>query len=488
LLCLVLSNLTFAQQTADSLQAKIDNISLPELPDSVKSNWQRVDSVRNDFNLKADSLKDNYQQSVGVIDKQTGELRHEIDSLNNLKIPSNKLTRKLDSLSQVRQKVEGDFNGKVNQLKSKTIGKLDKIEMTPEMKGPVGEFTQKIKDFSVTNNEFVKIPALKVPGYSLPKIDGLGNLLSTDKITGLGNLPKIETPLGNVGDVTKQVEGLGGDVKNISKGNLNEIREIPKAAEAQAGKIGGVDELQKQSGIADGYKQKLATLNDTDAMKKDGLGLAKKEAVNHFAGKEKELQAAMDKLSKYKSKYSSVSSLKNLPKRPPNAMKGKPFIERVVPGVFLQFQLKNAWLFDVNPYAAYKFSGRFTPGIGWNQRFVYDNKASNWFSQSRIYGPRAFLDFKIGKGFLLHLEQEAMNTYVPLKFHQNTDLGKREWVWSTMIGMKKTYKIYKNLKGTVLVQYNLTNHYFKTPYLDRLNSRMGFEYNLKKRIRDKKAE
>jgi hypothetical protein len=481
ILFLLLANIALAQQSIDSLQTKIDNIALPELPDSLRVNWQSVESIRNDFNSKADSLTNSYRQSVGVIDRQTGKMQHQIDSLNSLKVPNNSVTHKLDSLNQTRQKIEADFSEKVGQLKSKTIGKLDKIEMTPEMKGPVGEFTQKINGFSVANNGLVKIPALQVPGYSLPKIDGLGNLPSTDKIAGLGNLPKIQTPLGNVSDVTKQVEGLGSDIKNISQGNLSEVKDIPKAAEAQVGKIAGVDELQKQSGIADGYKQRLGTLNDAGAMKQQGMDLAKKEAVNHFAGKEKELKTAMDKMSKYKSKYSSVSSVKNLPKRPPNAMKGKPFIERVVPGVFLQFQLKNAWLFDLNPYAGYKLSGRFIPGIGWNQRFVYDNKASVWFSRSRIYGPRVFIDFKVGKGFLLHLEQEAMNTYVPSRFHKNTDLGKREWVWSTMIGMKKTYKIYKNLKGTVLIQYNLTNHYFKTPYLDKLNSRMGFEYVLKTR-------
>jgi hypothetical protein len=493
LLSLTMSNATVAQLSVDSLQAKIDDIRLPELTDSVKTNWQRVDSVRKDFNLKADSLRNSYQRSIDVIDAQTGKIRHEIDSLNNLKLPSNKLIHKLDSLSQLHQKVEKDFNGKVDQLKSKTIGNLDKIEMTPEMKGPVEEFTQKINGFGVTNNDFVKIPSLQLPGYSIPKIDELGNLPSTDKITGLANLPsankitglgnirKTDAPLGNIGDVTKQVEGLGSDVKNVSQGNLNEVKEIPKAAEAQVAKMAGVDELQKQSGIVDGYKQKLATMNDADAIKQQGMDMVQKEAMNHFAGKEKELQAAMDKMSKYKSKYNSVSSLKDLPKRPPNVMKGKPFIERVVPGVFLQFQLKNSWLFDVNPYTGYKLSGRFIPGIGWNQRFVYDNKAATWFSRSRIYGPRAFIDFKVGKGFLIHFEQEAMNTYVPSRFHQNTDLGKREWVWSTMVGMKKIYKIYKNLNGTVLIQYNLTNQYFKTPYLDKLNSRMGFEYVLKRK-------
>jgi hypothetical protein len=301
-----------------------------------------------------------------------------------------------------------------------------------------------------------------------------------DGLKGLGDLPKVETPLGNLGDVTKQAEGLGSDIKNISQGNLNEVKAVPDAIEQQAGKLPGVDELQKQTDIANGYKDQLSGLNNPDAMKQQGADMAKKEAINHFAGKEEQLKAAMDKMSAYKQKYSSVKSIKDLPKRPPNAMKGKPFIERIVPGLYLQLQVKNDWLIDVNPYLSYKLTGRFVPGLGWNQRFNINRSNSKApVSRTQIYGPRAFLDFRLGKGFIAHLEQEAMNTYVPTPLKGSADDGSREWVWSTMMGLKKQYKIYKNLNGTVLIQYNLTNHYFKTPYLDRLNSRMGFEYNLR---------
>ena len=73
-----------------------------------------------------------------------------------------------------------------------------------------------------------------------------------------------------------------------------------------------------------------------------------------------------------------------------------------------------------------------------------------------------------------------MNTFVPSTLLGNIDSGQREWVWSFMTGLKKEYKIYKNLKGTALVQYNWFNRYYKAPYVDRLNSRIGFEYTIKK--------
>lgn len=38
----------------------------------------------------------------------------------------------------------------------------------------------------------------------------------------------------------------------------------------------------------------------------------------------------------------------------------------------------------------------------------------------------------------------------------------------------------QDLKGTGLIQYNLFNRYYEAPYVDRLNSRIGFEYEIKK--------
>ena len=74
-----------------------------------------------------------------------------------------------------------------------------------------------------------------------------------------------------------------------------------------------------------------------------------------------------------------------------------------------------------------------------------------------------------------------MNTFVPSVLGGNPEIGYREWVWGMMTGLKKDYKIYRNLRGTVLIQYNIFNREYKAPYVDRLNSRIGFEYVLKKK-------
>lgn len=491
-----------------SQKFSVDSISQKLLlsPDTLLPALQKIDSIRHSFNLEADSLQSKYQKTISKIDAQSKRLTTAIDSLQQLKMPASKHTRTLDSLNALRYTTVSKLTSKLDSLKSKTIGKLNALDLPPEYKEPLQQITGKVNAIGLNTGK-ITLPDLKIPGYSLPKMDGLGNL--TDKagdITNIdpGNLPDIKTPTGDLGSVSEQVQGyqdnikslapdeLGEvttqgqtyqeDIRNISQGNLQDVEKLPETLESQASKIDGMDELQKQSGIIDAHKGQLDELKDSGKAREKAVAIAKKAAVDHFAGKQEQLKAAMEKISKYKQKYSSVSSIKDLPKRPPNPMKGKPIIERLVPGLYFQYQRKNAYLLDVNPYVGYKLSGRFTAGLGWNQRYAYDKNSRSFLSRSKIYGPRGYVDFKLGKGFIAHMEGESMNTFVPSTFLGNPDTGRKEWVWSFMTGIKKEYKIYKNLKGTALIQYNLFNRYYKAPYVDRLNSRIGFEYVLRKKV------
>jgi hypothetical protein len=476
-LLILLSFGAFAQEKTierDSLA------KLPQLPDSLKSQWHQVDSIRNNFNADALEIHGEYENTVNSIDRETAAVNTTIDSLNNLKLPTSHLTKKLDTLNAKRTEATSTVNSKLASLKSKTVGKLDKIELTPEMQGPVSELKGKMNAANITDKTGVTIPPMEVSGYSIPKMEN-GSLKG---LTGIGD---VQTPIGDLGNVTDQMQGVGDDIKKVASGDVKDLENL-STVEQQVEKIDGIKELQDQAGVADEYKEQLGDLGNSAALKEQAMETVQKQAINHFAGKEQVLQAAMDKLDKYKKQYTDVPSIADLPKHPPNAMKGKPFIERLVPGVYFQYQRKDAYLLDVNAYASYKISGRFTAGLGWNQRFVYNQSSNLNDSYYRIFGPRAFFDTRIGKGFVAHLETELMNTFVPSKLVASSDAGRYDWVSSTMLGLKKQYKIYKNLQGTVLIQYNLYNPYFKAPYVDRLNSRIGFEYLLKKKAKDVKKE
>jgi hypothetical protein len=472
---------TLDKYSIDSLQSK-----LPQLPDSLARPYYKVDSIRQAFNTKVDSIQQEYKDALARIDAREAHLKHKVDSLTTLRLPSNKYVGKLDSLNQARLQTTQKFNSKLTDLKSKTTGKLQSLDLPPQYQEPINNLTKNVDGLSL-NGDLMKVPAAQIPGFTMPKVDGVGDLTSkVGEVANIGrlkNLPKVETPIGNLGEITQQAKGLSEDAKNISEEKLNEVKNIDKTIEQQVSKMDGVSELQKQSGVVDGYKGQLDKMNDQEAVKKQAIEKVKEVAIDHFAGKEEQLKAAMQKMSKYKEKYSSVSSIHDLPKRPLNAMKGKPLIERFVPGFYFQYQQKNYNLFDVNPYVGYRISGRITSGLGWNQRYAYDRKAHDWNSKSRIFGPRSYVDVRLGKGFIAHVETEVMNSFVPSTILLRTGEGRREWVWSTMTGLKKEYKIYKNLMGTVLIQYNLFNRKYKAPYVDRLNSRIGFEYRLKKKIK-----
>ncbi len=227
-------------------------------------------------------------------------------------------------------------------------------------------------------------------------------------------------------------------------------------------------------------------VKDPKSLKEEALKQAPKIAFNHFAGKEAVLQQAMQKLEKLKSKYSEFNSIKDIPKHKPNAMKGKPLIERLTPGITLQLQRKGDVLVDYNPYIGYRFYEHFSAGLGWNERFSI-GKRVHLSLNDRIYGPRVFADFKIGKGFSVRTDIEKMNTYVPAltATGYSTDKEYRAWVWSAFIGLKKEYKFTKRIKGNAQFLYNLYDDHNNSPYAEKLAVRMGFEWQMKKKIKAK---
>ncbi len=212
-------------------------------------------------------------------------------------------------------------------------------------------------------------------------------------------------------------------------------------------------------------------------------------AVNHFAGKEQQLQEAMDKMSKLKRKYSSLNSLSEIPKKRPNEMHGSRSSNGYVPGVALQFAGKGDEVFmDVNPYAGYRFNGRLTAGLGWNHRVIFDTE-NYWFKRSAtVYGPRAFAEFKIGAGFSPRVEFEMMNALIPAPVLKiNSEVKYWQWVPGAFIGLKKEYRFYRNVRGTGMIMFRLFNPEHKSPYVDVLNVRVGFEFPMKKKVKQKMA-
>lgn len=448
----------------------------------------KIDSIESAFYGQSDSLKQQFKLKLSGIDAFSKKLQHQKDSLGALNLPTEKYTRKIDSLNQKRTAAVIELNQKVDKLKSNTVGKLNGLDLGPELNGSVSAATNNVDKFKLPAKD-MNIPGLDMADNPMKNFDAkAGNLNESRRLGDVANLGKIEgiqmpNELSQATDITKQAGQYTDDLKNISTGNLGDVKKL----ETKAADVSGLNEITGQTKVLDGYKDQFGQLQDPSAMKEQAVQKVQEVAIDHFAGKEEVLQKAMDQVAKYKEKYSSLQSLEDAKKRRPNAMRGKPIRERLLPGVGFQVHRKNDLLVDFNPHLGYRFSGRFTSGMGWNQRWAYDQKKDRFHPRNRIFGPRAYAELDLFKGFFPRFEIEAMNAFIPTTFSSSvTDKGNREWIWSVFFGLKKSYRFLKKVNGTTSVMFNLYNPTRKSPYADVVNVRFGFECPIKKKQKTKR--
>lgn len=457
---------------------------------------QKIDSIENNFRSQTDSIQNVYHKKLSILELSNSKFQQKIDSLKSFNLPTEKYSHKLDSVTKLQQKTIAKAEQKIDSLKAKTTDKLKSLDLPPELQSKISDATKNINGFNLPVKG-LSIPSTNIPGLpnsGLGNIGNIGNVQSPiGNIASTGNLPGVGNELKGVTGEMKDVTNVTGevgkyekDLQNVAKGNLNEVKEAPKALESKAGELSGMNNLTGQTKALDQYKDDLKQLQDPAKGKDQLLQKGKQEAMNHFAGKEQVLQQAMDKVSKYKQKYSSLQSIQDIPKRRPNEMRGKPFRERLIPGIAFQIQRKgNDLLIDLNPYAGYRFTGRFTAGMGWNQRVAYNSKSNDFTSKARVFGPRMYAEYNLFKGFSPRVELEVINTFVPkaLLSPMASDVGNRQWVWTAFAGMKKDYRFLKKVKGTTMIMFNLYDPLHKSPYADVLNVRFGFEFPQKKKVR-----
>lgn len=491
LLAILLALFAFHVSSAqiDTLNTVVKTDSLKKLirTDSLPPVGQRLDSIQNNFQSRADSVNRAYQNTAGKIQSLRDSYQHKADSLTKLNLPAGKYTGKVDSLNNELVSARQKATGKISSLKQEATGKINALPLTPDLQARAAQLTSNINGANLSSLSAPGMPSL--PGGLNGGLPQLPNVPNAD----LPGVPGADVPgLNGVGDVTKNIEGVSSVTKEIESvqqagGQITQaaqdVKQVDKLAESQAGKVAEVKALQDQAG-----NLPANPLGSEKEAKEQLVSQARKVAVDHFAGKQEQLKQAMDKMSKYKQKYQSVQSIKDLPKRPPNAMKGKPFYERLVPGLSLQAQHQSKdWQADFYLSAGYRISGRITAGLGWNQRWGYDFGSGKFEPGTRIFGPRAYGEFKLKKGFVLRGETEFMNAYVPPVYATSPqDNGRREWVWGVLTGIKKEYTFIGNVRGNVQLLYNLYDPHSKSPYGDRLIARMGFEYTIKKKPKDNK--
>ncbi len=473
---IILSHTSFAQLDSLKRALPLDTLSLLT---------NKLDSIESSARGRIDSVTQYYQQATGKIEGLSSRYQQKIDSLGKLKLPTDKYSKKLDSLNNLMAETTHKVEEKIQSIKQKATEKLNAIPLPPELQPKVTELTSSL--------DKIQMPAL---GSEIKSPIDLGNLnTSLDQVIPSTDLKGIsgELPsLGSVSDVTKDIGSVSDLTQGVSEkaGTLQQgasqitqaggqVNQLDQLAESQAMKLDGVKDLKDAAGNAT-----TNLMPSEDEAKQQVLQQVQSVAVDHFAGKQEVLQAAMDKLAKYKTKYESLPSIDNLPKRFFSDMKGKPFRDRIVPGVQFQFLGKQGnLLVDFNAYAGFRLTSKLTSGMGWNQRVAYNTRLDEFNAKARIFGPRAFAEYNLPKGFMPRMEVEVMNSAIPpFSSTVAVDSRSREWVVSSFIGMKKEYRFIKNVRGTTTVMLNAFHPRNKNLYGDIVNVRFGFEFPMKKKI------
>lgn len=463
---LLFANCCVFGQSADSQVVQISSLDTIMI-----RNQLNLDSVRNTAAARFAAIRISYDSALAVADEQSSRLHAKIDSLEKLDLSVAGLSAQLDSIRQWTNERINALNDKTDKLKSAVNERISNMALPPGLQQKGQELTAVVNELDVSSPEAGMALAWKEKLQS--DLTGLDNPLGDMTIPGFNDVDLKGVSPGNLGAEISHYQDQIPDLPTS-------MEEVSSMAEEQAMGIADANGISEQLSEATSFTE-TASLPDEQAIKEELVQEAQRQAVDHFQGKEEKLQKALQTLAKYKQKYSKLAGLDQIPKKKPNAMRGKPFIERLLPGIALQIHRKDAWMVDFNLYAGYRFNPRFTAGAGWNQRVAYDVDQYRFDPDLRVYGPRLYGEFSIGEGFSSRVESEYMNTRVPPRFSSgNADANGREWVYSTMAGVKKEYRFLRKVKGTMVLLYNLHDPRHRSPYADKLMVRFGFEFPMKK--------
>jgi hypothetical protein len=331
---------TFAQDAVDSL---VENFV--RRPDSAKDFLSHgVDSVHKQFVHRADSLQKGYVGSLYKIQSSIEKLNHKKDSLSHLQLQTKSVTDSINSLQQKKTAKLKELDSKIDNVKSETLTKISALHLPPQAQDEVDALTKNVHGFTVPGNFF-----------EMPEMPDLSKSLSLSLPSDLISIPATNIPslqkfnLGSLGQMERSLDKRLSQLQsadNMKSFEQTALKELSQNAEVKS--------LLTAEGQVKEMEGELSYVKDV----KGAEAMAEKQlqpAINHFAGKEKELQSAMSQMSNYKQKYSEVISLAKLSKRSPNPFKDKPWIERLVPGLNYFFLSRNAVFIDFNPYVGWRF-------------------------------------------------------------------------------------------------------------------------------------
>ncbi|MBX2901637.1 MAG: hypothetical protein KF775_18450 [Cyclobacteriaceae bacterium] len=483
-LCLLLSLLTnflasegYAQ---DSLALKLINHVTDSVNRLTKLKQQKLDSLNERARLQQQRL-----DSVRVA------TNNKLDELNQ-RLSGRKYIQSSDSVLRSFQKelsvtylhdsIDSRVRKRANTLDSLIAAKRQKLDSLGGLFGV--DLDAKIKELDV----------------SVPGLPGVGNKLNFSSDLGGVDKLNLKSPLNNIGSISTP------NFPDVKLPNANREISLPEGAndlQKLNQKFNQLSILQDSTISADTLahmaeqyaQQKLKNNKAIGSLTQDQQKmLAEQQKLEELAQSlqpseaEQKAREQMDELvqthteklkndledvGKLQMKYRNVADMRQLPKRPPNEMKGKPLIERLIPALTFQAFIKDGKALDVAPSLGYRFSGHIRGGVGVYQRFY----VAPDFSKTSIKGVRVYSQLRFWGTKYVHLEAEH-STVPPI--NPAAREGSTGFVNRLNFGLYHTYRISKYINGHSLLLYDLKQlkHF---PNTSNSSIRFGIDIQLYKR-------
>jgi hypothetical protein len=443
----------------------VDSLTVPGEPIkhglTVKLNRILSDSLNNVWRdtVKAVVDVDSIRQ---LLDKKTLEARPIVGKATGDKFSVTNINLNVNQISSGDMSLDYPSNGS-----NVDFGVNQSDSSAPSIDASLSDISSKAGDgSSVLNNKAVKL--------NNEEIMLSDDLQKTELVLQKNDL--LPPELKKVEDVKElRVEGQNM-MQNIPLDSSTFSKEqILATAEQEVIKL---DQVQAASGMVEEGKVFRKKYNDPTSLKEHAFQNAKETAINHFAGQTDKLSEALDRVQKVKSKIPDIEGPVDILKKR-QVLKKTIFVQRLVPGFAMQIQKRGSYWLDVNPYIAFKVTGRFIGGLGWNYRMAYDFDRAVIDKQQRAYGLRCMAAFKVKSDFWIKMEAERMRAPIKeVSFNSGSEYVRRGFVKSYFAGLKKDFTLGPRLKGHLETMYNLYDPERQSPYQNKINIRMGFDFPL----------